>query len=443
MELGISTTASLCPVCLKRIPASRIADDNRIYMLKQCPEHGEYRALLWQGQPSWDAWERPTVPSQPLACFTEVEKGCPFDCGLCADHWKQTCAALIEVTQRCNLNCRFCFADAGGNNQDPPLDLFTGWYRKIMQACGPTNIQLSGGEPTLREDLPEIVALGKAEGFPFIQVNSNGLRLAQDKEYVRRLQEAGLDSVFLQFDGVEDSVYRALRGRELLKLKLEAIANCAEFGIGVVLVPTIVPGINTDQIGDIVRFALDHHPGVRGVHFQPVSYFGRIPHQPKDEERFTLPELITAIEEQTEGLVKASELKPNNGKCSFSSSFIKEEDGTLRSVQSEGCCCGPEPAEELVRKTRAYVARQWKGYEVSKNGCCSENSWDYQLNKLKSAGFALTGMAFQDVWNLDLERLQNCCIHVFSPEEKVIPFCAYNLTSCEGKALYRKESHPW
>ncbi len=436
----ISDTRSVCPECLKRIPARRIVEEDRVYMVKRCPEHGEYRALLWRGNPGWESWVRPTLPSQPLACFTEVAEGCPYDCGLCADHWKQTCAALLEVTQRCNLNCRFCFADAGGSARDPSLEVLTRWFRKVMEASGPTNIQLSGGEPTLRDDLPEIVALGKSEGFDFIQVNSNGLRLAAEKDYVRRLQEAGLDSLFLQFDGVDDTVYSALRGRKLLSTKIKAIENCAELGVGVVLVPTLVPGINTQQIGDMVRFALEYHPGVRGIHFQPVSYFGRIPQEPRDEDRFTLPEVIQAIEEQTQGLIKASDIKPNNGKCSFSSSFVKQSDGSLRSVQTKNCCGEPERAEDLVRKTRSFVARQWGGIEQTAGTCCSGNSWDLQLRQIKSAGFALTGMAFQDAWNLDLERLQNCCIHVLSPEEKMIPFCAYNLTDCQGKSLYRKGS---
>ncbi|AFM00928.1 putative Fe-S oxidoreductase [Desulfitobacterium dehalogenans ATCC 51507] len=437
---SITDTRSVCPECLKRIPARRIAEEDRVYMVKQCPEHGEYRALLWRGNPSWESWMRPTIPSQPLACFTEVEKGCPYDCGLCADHWKQTCTALMEVTRRCNLNCRYCFADAGDSVQDPSLEVLAGWYRKVMEASGPTNIQLSGGEPTLRDDLPEIVALGKAEGFGFIQINTNGLRLAQDMDYVRRLQEGGLNSVFLQFDGVDDSIYRALRGREMLKDKMKAIENCSRFGIGVVLVPTLVPGINPQQIGDMVRFALDHHPGVRGVHFQPVSYFGRIPQVPGDEDRFTLPEVIQAIEEQTQGLIQGIDLKPNNGRCSFSGSFVKQSDGTLRSVQTTNCCGEPEPAEDLVRKTRAFVARQWGGTGETDCACRDENSWDFQLKRIKEAGFAVTGMAFQDAWNLDLERLQNCCIHVLSPEERMIPFCAYNLTNRQGKSLYRKGS---
>src|SRR5208337_2622625 len=106
-----------------------------------------------------------------------------------------------------------------------------------------------------RDDLPEILALGLSRGFSFIQINTNGLRLAEDLSYVKALKDAGVASVFLQFDGMEDSVYRKLRGRELLREKLLAIEHCAGQGIGVVLVPTIVPGVNTGQIGPVIEFA--------------------------------------------------------------------------------------------------------------------------------------------------------------------------------------------
>lgn len=203
------------------------------------------------------------------------------------------------------------------------------------------------------------------------------------------------------------------------------------------MVPTLVPGINTNNIGQIIQFALDHHPGVRGVHFQPVSYFGRIPKQPADEDRLTLPEVVQAIEDQTRGLVKALNLKPHNARCSFSGSFTVQPDGKLIPLNNT-CCTGPEQADEIARKTRTYVARQWSGAAKPKTGSCCGDSWDVVLERLKTFAFSISGMAFQDVWNLDLERLKNCCIHVVSPEGKIVPFCAYNLTDRQGHSIYRR-----
>lgn len=434
----ISTTESLCPECLKRLPAQRVAQGEKVYLVKRCTEHGEYRTLLWQGTPKWESWVRPTIPTPPKERFTHVEKGCPFDCGLCADHYKTTCTALLEVTQRCNLNCRFCFANAGTELDEPSLAVINGWYKNVLAASGPVNIQLSGGEPTLRNDLPEILAMGRTLGFNFIQLNTNGLRLAEDPQYLSQLKEAGLSSVFLQFDGTEDPIYQAIRGRSLLDIKIKAIESCGNQEIGVVLVPTLIPGINTHNIGGIIQFALENHPVVRGVHFQPVSYFGRIPKEPTDLDRITLPEVIQAIEEQTDGLIKAANLKPHNGRCSFSGNFTRQSDGSLKPIVNSSCCAGPERADELARKTRTFVARQWSGTEkLTIQDPCS-NSWDNLLQQLKTYAFSISGMAFQDVWNLDIDRLKNCCIHVVSPEGKLIPFCAYNLTDKFGHSIYRR-----
>ncbi|MDO0823396.1 radical SAM (seleno)protein TrsS [Desulfosporosinus nitroreducens] len=434
-----SCTESLCPECLQRIPAQRVVQGKKVYMVKQCPEHGEYRTLLWRGNPQWDLWVRPTIPTPPKECFTQVERGCPFDCGLCEDHYKTTCTALIEVTQRCNLNCRFCFANAGTELDEPSLAVIEGWYKNVFAASGPVNIQLSGGEPTLRNDLPAILEMGRTLGFNFIQLNTNGLRLAEDPGFVGRLKKAGLSSVFLQFDGTEDSIYQAIRGRRLFEVKAKAIENCAQHGIGVVLVPTLIPGINTHNIGGIIKFALENLPAVRGVHFQPVSYFGRIPKEPLDQDRITLPEVIQAIEEQTDGLIKAANLKPHNGRCSFSGNFTRQQDGSLKAIINNSCCAGPERADELARKTRTFVARQWSGAEKLTIESPVNNSWDNLIQQLKTYAFSISGMAFQDVWNLDIDRLKNCCIHVVSPEGKLIPFCAYNLTDKFGHSIYRRE----
>ena len=165
-------------------------------------------------------------------------------------------------------------------------------------------LQLSGGEPTVRDDLPEIVAYAKQVGCKYVQLNSNGLRLAEDEAFVKRLADAGLSFVFMQFDGVDDAVYEKLRRRPMLEVKKRAIEQCGRYGIGVTLVPVLVPGVNTEQIGDIIRFAIQRSPYVRGVHFQPVSYFGRIPELPADDDRYTLDELLEAVVSQSGGLIK-------------------------------------------------------------------------------------------------------------------------------------------
>ena len=447
----LGSTESVCPECLGKIPARRVARGQDIYLQKECPEHGYFEAILWRGEPAYTSWVRPKIPIFPQNPGTAADLGCPFDCGLCPDHRQQTCTALLEVTHRCDLGCTYCFASSSGaGGPDPTMEVIEGWYRRLLDAGGPYNIQLSGGEPCLRDELPEIVKLGRSLGFEFIQVNTNGLRFARDAAYVERLREAGLSSVFMQFDGTENRIHKTLRGGRLLADKCAAIERCAGLGLGVILVPTCVPGVNTDNIGDIVLFALEQSPTVRGVHFQPVSYFGRYSSSPTDRDRVTLPEVIRAVESQTDGLIPRQAFKPSgceNAVCSFHANLVIMPDGSLlpwtRHEVQASCCCQPERAEEGAAKAREFTARYWSPAEMDQapagpaGGSPTLGGWDIVLSRARTHAFCISGMAFQDAWTLDLDRLRDCCIHTVAPDGRIIPFCAYNLTNRQGRPLYR------
>jgi uncharacterized radical SAM superfamily Fe-S cluster-containing enzyme len=445
----ISETESVCPVCFARLPTSVIRRGDCIFMRKACLHHGEFLTLLWRGDPPYEAWSRPKIPFQSPCPKTEVASGCPFDCGLCADHRQQTCTALIEVTSRCNLECAYCFADSGGTKYlDPDLSEIRAWYETLLDNGYVCNVQLSGGEPTLRDDLPEILALGRSMGFEFIQLNTNGLRLASDHEYLERLKEAGLSSVFLQFDGTENEIHRVLRGGNFLDSKVQSIDNCRQMELGVVLVPTLVSGVNVHNVGEIISFALENLPTVRGVHFQPVTYVGRYPGMPDEEERVTLPEVMRAIESHSRGLIRVENFAPpgcENALCSFHGSFVVMPDGQVKALtnrREEQCFCKSEKAEAGAARTRQRVAEQWSASNtllcVSAHDHISMGQWDVLLERARTHRLSISAMAFQDAWNLDLDRLRDCCIHVVTRDCRVVPFCAYNLTSITGRSLYRR-----
>ncbi|MDT8900695.1 radical SAM (seleno)protein TrsS [Anaeroselena agilis] len=447
-EAILGAAASLCPVCLKRIPARNVAAGDDVYQEKTCPEHGRFRTIIWRGPPSYLSWG---AAAQPPAGDAATDNDCPFDCGLCPGHRRQTCCVLLEVTQRCNLGCPVCFAGAGGKAVDPDLATVESWYRRLLVHGGPYNIQLSGGEPTLRDDLPEMIALGKSLGYSFFQLNTNGLRLAEDQPYGLRLKQAGLSCVFLQFDGLDDTVYEKIRGKALLAIKKAAIARCAELGLGVVLVPTLVPGINTAQIGRLVDFAVSLMPAVRGVHFQPVSYFGRYPQPPADADRFTLPELMRAIEAQTGGKMKTGDFRPSgarNAYCAFHANYLVAADGGLKLLNNgdgKGCCQSV-PAADGVRKARSFVARRWSAAGSARTdspACCpgvDTGSLDAFLDTVDQRSLCISAMAFQDSGTIDTARLKDCPLHVLHPDGRLIPFCAYNLTDMRGEPLYRPRS---
>ncbi len=445
-EVFLANTASVCPECLRTITAFKLVQREEVVLRKECPEHGRFQSVIWRGYPVYESWQRPKTPARPR--FPRAgNKGCPQDCGLCSEHRQHTCTALIEVTRRCDLKCAYCFADGGhGRLPDPDLAALRQSFEHLLRASGPCNIQLSGGEPTLRDDLPEIVGLGQALGFEFIQVNTNGLRLARDPAYAGVLQKAGVASIFLQFDGLEDEVYEKLRGLPLLEAKRRAVEHCARHGLAVVLVPTLVPGVNDRQIGAIIDFGLQHSPTVRGVHFQPVSYFGRIPAVPIDGMRITIPEILREIEAQTQGRIRVQNFKPpgcENAFCSFHGNFVLLEDGGLLPWTRHSACCTPESAAQGAVKTRRFVSRSWAPSQIDEIGARAAGTgpslggWDIILERARTHTFCISGMAFQDAWNLDLERLKDCCIHVVHPDGRLIPFCAYNLTDSRGRALYR------
>ena len=423
MKTTIRKTRSVCPACLKNLPAILTRRDNgQIWLEKTCPDHGFFEVPVWQGRVDFDKW---LLETQPLS--ENCGLSCPQNCGICAEHEIGTCCALLEVTQRCNLRCKYCFAD-GGAGGDLPIEECKSAIREIARQCGQPLLQFSGGEPTLRDDLPELVRYAKEAGCSYTQVNTNGIRLAEDPKYAKRLADAGLDIVFLQFDGTRDDIYCALRGRDLLETKLEAISVCSKLRIGVTLVPTVVRGVNDDNLGEIVRLAARLTPGVRGVHFQPVSYFGRYPTAPGAKDRYTLDMLMADIADQT-GIPIESFMpsRCDHPLCGFHASFLigpgeelKALSSITHSAHSRGC----------AKDNREYVARHWRRAqeEAPPEADFSEDmDFDTFLYRLRHQSLTLSAMAFQDAMNLNIERLHRCSLHVYD-NGMIKPFCAKYLS---------------
>lgn len=464
-EFTPRATQSVCPVCLRRVDAVyQETAPGLVELVKQCPEHGSFHAPIWRGgpalgTPAMASWKRPKTPSYPRQPFAPRDKGCPFDCGLCPEHGQHTCTGQIEVTGRCDLGCPVCYAESGaGAWADPPLERIAFQLERLWRASGACNVQLSGGEPTLRDDLPAIVAGARQRGFTFVQLNTNGLRLGRQPDYARTLAEAGLDSVYLQFDGPDDDVCRAIRGRPCLTDKLAAVRACAEAGLGVVLVATLVRGVNLDKVGALLQKALELGPAVRGLHLQPAASFGRFPWQLQAAPRVTLPEVMGALAAQSGGLLSVTDFHPpgcEHALCSFSAVYRRTPQGLIL-IEGEGNCCdassrewrghGTEnapatsSAEEGARISRAFTARHWSAAPVPAEAA-ADRSDDFD-RFLARAGlarrFTVSCMAFQDALTLDVDRVRGCCIHVVTPEGLLVPFCLHNLTAVDGTPLYRR-----
>jgi uncharacterized radical SAM superfamily Fe-S cluster-containing enzyme len=411
-------------VCLKQVQARLVRDGGEVYMEKNCPTHGDFTVIVWRDKVSMECW-RGNLPE----LSDDENTRCPHGCAGCWEHLQGSCCVLLEVTGKCDLRCKYCFAD--NIEHEPSLDELKRSIDDVMGSGDNPLLQFSGGEPTMRDDLPELVAYAHEKGCPYTQLNSNGLRLCEDEKYVAALARAGLSFVFMQFDGVRDSVYEALRGAPLLEQKLRTIEMCDKYNIGVTLVPTIVRGINDDQIGGMIRLASSLSPAVRGIHFQPVSYFGRYPDPsiPLNEDRFTLDELLSCIGEQTD--IDISALRPSrcdHPLCGFHGSFIASGESLQPlSLATASDCCGTTTA----RRNREYVGGRWKREAKTETCCCRPSaltkSLDDFLISVKTHGFTISAMAFQDAMNLDIERIRRCSLHVYD-KGVLRPFCAKYLT---------------
>ena len=441
----IRSTESLCPVCLQRVPARLVGDADEVALEGDCPRHGAWRTLVWDGAPSFGSW-----------CGDEPIPGA-----------RQVCTAVLEVTRGCDLGCPVCFAEspAGAGAADPLAAELADRLRRLFASDGEVNIQLSGGEPTTRDDLPEIIAAACDAGFTFVQLNTNGLRLAAEDGYAETLRAAGLASVFLQFDGLSDATCQALRGRPLLAEKTRAVERCAGAGLAVVLVPTVAPGVNDAELGALVRFAASWPGVVRGLHLQPLSYFGRYPGgppYPAAAPRLSLPALLRALEAQTDGTVQAADFSGScceHIRCSFRARYWVREGGRLEVLRAPSSCCAPAPApavppSEAPRRAVTATSRQWsrREREPQAPGGCGDDSCaavdlagdrDGLTRFLDDADriLAISGMLFQDAWSIDMERIGRCCVQVVTrpgdhTPDGLVPFCLWNLTSASGERLY-------
>jgi hypothetical protein len=318
----IRTTKSLCPECLTQIPAEIYVDPktNYVMMRKTCSDHGEFKDKL-SIDPEEYKWaesftdemgstiNNTSKPCEVSSGIKPIKNGCPYDCGICDNHKSAPCICLIDVTNRCNLTCPICFANASAKGYvvEPTFDEIVQIMKhfRSMKPYPAPMLQLAGGEPTVRNDLPEIVKKGKELGFIEVMVTTNGVRMGKSLEYTRELIEAGADAIYLQFDATDDpETWKKVRGVNLWPLKKKVIENCREVGHhGVMLVPVIAKGVNDDQVGPILDFAAKNADVISGVVFQPVSLCGRISFEELMDLRYTTSDLKKDINTHTGGAI--------------------------------------------------------------------------------------------------------------------------------------------
>lgn len=408
----VRKTRSVCPVCLDTIDANIVEhDDGFLYMEKNCEKHGDFSCLVWEDSAeAYLEWigtgELPEEEGDNMIS-KPCEKGCPHDCGPCDAHAKQMTSIALMTSNVCNINCPVCFTKLPEHERYMPSteELCKQIDDLAKTLVGEYPLELCGGEPTVRDDLDKIIAHANSRGFHHIQLNSNGIRLAEDG-YAEYMKSIGVSVVYLGFEGTDPNTYVKKYGRNLLPTKLKAIENCYNAGLPVVFATIVLPDLNGDDLWSIVELAKKYSPVVRGINFQPISYFGTY----NPGERVTIPRVIRSLAKT--GEIKAEDFGPvrcQHAVCSFQAAYLIGKDGKLKPVAKND---GLSPA----KRTRDYTEKAW-----------SESKF-----KLLTIG----GMAFQDAWNFDVERVQRCRIGIASKENGIVPLCCQYLTAMDGTKIY-------
>jgi uncharacterized radical SAM superfamily Fe-S cluster-containing enzyme len=463
----IKSTKTICPECLKVLDATIFEDGGKVYIKKECPEHGSFQELYWSDYEQYLRAEKFRYDGEGLNNpRTKTVNGCPYDCGICPEHKSHTALAIIDVTNRCNLKCPVCFANAAaaGYVYEPTKEEVTGMLENLRknEPVPATALQFSGGEPTIRNDLFDFIRKAKELGFRHVEVNTNGVRLSQSVDYCRELKAAGASTIYLQFDGVTPEVYKFIRGVDLLDTKMKAIENCREAGIhSLVLVVTLVKGVNDTQLGDIINFAVQNFDVIRCINVQPVSLCGRLPQKERDRMRITIPDFMHLVEEQTKGDIKVSDFYPVPTVVPVSKAVGALQDKRYVEFTAHPHCgmatylfvengkiipitryANVEKFSEAMKKVYADASKGSKNKAklrllgavrhvkfsfLRKYVLRVLTEGNYQsLGDLQRKTILLSAMHFMDPYNFDLERVQRCVIHYAVPDGRIIPFCTMN-----------------
>jgi len=438
----LELTRSLCPECRRVVDAQVLIRDRAVYLRKYCPEHGWHEALV-SSDADWylNSLKFNKPGSIPYDFATKVKEGCPHDCGLCPEHQQHTCIGLIEITGRCNLSCPTCFADAG-QGSDLSLPQVEAILNRLMVTEHEAEIvQISGGEPTIHPQILDILETAKSHNIRHIMLNTNGIRLAQDPDFVRQLAYYE-PTIYLQFDGLTARTYEVLRGRDLLAMKQAALDHLAEAGMYAILVATITQGVNDNEIGDILRYGLKH-PAVLGTSYQPVTFCGRSQGEPDPLHRITLPDVLHKLEAQTEATFRVSDFFPvpcPHPACSACTYAYRDGDQVIpitRFVNVEDYLdfFTNRTLIDFSEEMKTALQSLWStatimGADKTNNALscaiCNLSSPSPDSEALKERFFMVQVHGFMDEYSFDLKRLMKCCVHELLPDGRAIPLCAYN-----------------
>jgi uncharacterized radical SAM superfamily Fe-S cluster-containing enzyme len=497
-------TDSLCPRCVKEtrtaildgktdlrvlvdgkpgeIKARIVEQDGQIVMNKTCPKHGEFSDVL-SIDPAWLARIERLYPGRDF----KAPKTPLREHGSSSIQFGRGSVLTVDLTNRCNMMCDPCFMDANQVGFVHEL----GWddVKKILDdsmSIKPRrqmSVQFSGGEPTLSPHFLDAIAYAREIGYFAVQCATNGIRFAEEPGFAARARQAGLRMAYLQFDGVSNESNAHRKIGNLFDVKLRAIEELARAGIDVILVVTIVNGVNNDQVGKIVKFAVENADKITVVSFQPVSFTGRdedVDDQTRRRQRYTLSHLARDVQSQTGVTEPMRDWFPLSALGPFSD-LVDHLMGEKADWGSMKCGCHPncgvgtilfvnkktgemvpltqfldmeglledlqtitdasfgraltvaELGVALAKNFRAAEAPRGYGFVdlmkqlLSQTGARGREIGEYETDSKEFEWRVLfvAGMWFQDLFNYDFRRTEMCIIP-YGTQMGEISFCAYN-----------------
>src|SRR6185437_113696 len=435
-------TISLCIVCHKQISAKIIFEEGKVYLTKTCKEHGFQKVMIATDIEYYKHIRNYNKASEyPRKPHTATIHGCPYDCGICPDHEQHSCLTLIEVTERCNLTCPTCYASSSPTHgRHRTLEEIEFMLDATVASEGsPDVVQLSGGEPTIHPDFFAILDLAKTKPIKHLMVNTNGIRIAGDPAFVERLAGYMPDfEVYLQFDSFRPDALRRLRGRDLTDIRKKALEQLNRYNLSTTLVVTLQKGLNDDEIGPIIDYALQQ-PCVRGVTLQPTQISGRLENFNPATDRLTPTEVRRKILEQTnifqpndlipvpcnpDALTMAYALKlggqvqpltrlidPEVLLNSSKNTIVYEQDATLHSYVMKMFSTGNSPVSASQTFNQLLCCLP----QIAAEGLTYNNL------------FRIIIMNFMDAYDFDVRAIKKSCVHIVDPDGRIIPFETMNL----------------
>jgi tetraether lipid synthase len=457
-EVFHSFSKGICPTCRGLVDGVRMIRGGKVYLRKQCPRDGQSEALI-SGDADWFLRSLTYIKegSVPLKHSTKVEEGCPKDCGLCPDHEQHSCLPIIEITNHCNLECPICIVQ-NRNNYHMSREEFGSTIDGIIEKEGNLDtVNLSGGEPTIHPLFLEFLDIAKRPEISRVSISTNGLRIASDYEFCVELAKRGV-YVNLQLDALRNPELRVLRGGgDHHKVKVKALENLERAGVRTTIVSTVAKDVNDDQIGDCVRLLFEKD-FILSLMFQPASYTGYGgahfgPHDPMNV--ITIPDIVRAAEEQTDGMLKKSDFLPlpcSHPGCFGLTYLLKTDEGFvpfprfidlehyLEIIANRGTI-RPDAGFEYAIKSA--IDELWSSSGQSPDTpkilrtlkkairCMYPEDRALELEERLHLGEGLVKTifihAFMDEYTFEVDRIKKCCTHYAMPDGRLMPGCAYNM----------------